>query len=111
MLQHVTHCGGIVFEETRVVEVEFETVPQSSESRPISVKWANNAGETGRVHFDYLIDASGKQGLLSTKYLRNRVFNPDFRNVAVWGYWSGCAEYMPGTSRAGAPYFEALTGM
>ncbi|KIJ53639.1 hypothetical protein M422DRAFT_241880 [Sphaerobolus stellatus SS14] len=43
------------------------------------------------------------------RYLKPRVFNLDFRNVAVWGYWSGCAEYMPGTSRAGAPYFETLT--
>ncbi|KIJ40868.1 hypothetical protein M422DRAFT_780554 [Sphaerobolus stellatus SS14] len=109
MLQHVVSCGGLVFEETRVTDVDFEPVLGSSETRPVSAKWRNKAGQTGTVSFDYLIDASGRQGLLSTKYLKNRVINADFRNVAVWGYWSGCAEYKPGTLRAGAPYFEALT--
>ena len=37
--------------------------------------------------FDYLIDASGRAGLVSTRYLRNRRFHQSFKNVAIWGYW------------------------
>ncbi|KAJ7690150.1 hypothetical protein B0H14DRAFT_3100981 [Mycena olivaceomarginata] len=32
------------------------------------------------------------------------------KNVACWGYWSGAGIYGGGTSREGAPWFEALTG-
>ncbi|KAF7370107.1 Sulochrin halogenase [Mycena sanguinolenta] len=68
----------------------------------------NKNSETGRVTFDYLVDASGRAGICSVKYLKNRHYNPEFKNVAFWTYWTGCSEYKPGTPRAGAPFFEAL---
>ncbi|WP_019059271.1 NAD(P)/FAD-dependent oxidoreductase [Streptomyces prunicolor] len=37
--------------------------------------------------FDFLVDASGRSGLLSSKHLRNRKPHEIFRNVAIWGYW------------------------
>ncbi|KAF7340715.1 Sulochrin halogenase [Mycena sanguinolenta] len=79
MLRHATTCGAL-----------------------------NKNSETGRVTFDYLVDASGRAGICGVKYLKNRHYNPEFKNVAFWTYWSGCGEYKPGTARAGSPFFEAL---
>lgn len=67
-------------------------------------------GSTGQTSFKYLIDASGRAGVLSVKYFKDRVYNPEFKNVAFWTYWKGSGEYKPGTPRAGSPFFEALHG-
>ncbi len=37
---------------------------------------------------DYLIDASGRTGVLSAQHFRNRQPHKFFRNVAIWGYWN-----------------------
>ena len=65
----------------------------------------------GTITFRYLVDATGRAGLMSTKYLKNRTFTDSLKNIAVWGYWAGAGSYGEGTARAGAPWFEALTGM
>jgi len=62
------------------------------------------------ITFKYLIDASGRAGIMSTRYLNNRHFSQSLKNVAVWGYWKNVGSYGLGTPRAGAPYFEALLG-
>ncbi|KIK62692.1 hypothetical protein GYMLUDRAFT_259974 [Collybiopsis luxurians FD-317 M1] len=104
MLRHAARSGATVIEETRVMEIEWD------DARPMAATWKNTqSGQMGQVKFDYLIDASGRAGICSVKYLKNRHYNPDFKNVAFWTYWSGCGEYKPGTSRAGSPYFEALS--
>jgi flavine halogenase len=64
----------------------------------------------GTTTFDYLIDATGRAGIMSTKYLKNRHFNVSLKNVAIWGYWNNVDSYGVGTNRQGAPWFEALTG-
>ena len=64
----------------------------------------------GTITFEYLVDATGRAGLMSTKYLKNRSFKDSLKNIAVWGYWAGVGSYGEGTARAGAPWFEALTG-
>jgi hypothetical protein len=64
----------------------------------------------GTTAFTHLIDASGRAGLMSTRYLHNRRFNASLKNIAVWGYWTGAGSYGLGTQRSGAPWFEALTG-
>ncbi|KAJ6614659.1 hypothetical protein B0H10DRAFT_2044200 [Mycena sp. CBHHK59/15] len=103
MLRHAAKCGAIVMEETRVVEIEWDG------ARPMAATWKNaKSPQTGRVRFDYLVDASGRAGICSVKYLKNRHYNPEFKNIAFWTYWSGCGDYKPGTPRAGSPFFEAL---
>ncbi|KAF5365400.1 hypothetical protein D9757_011664 [Collybiopsis confluens] len=93
-----------VMQETRVTEIEWDQA-----LRPVAATWKNTqSGHMGHVKFDYLVDASGRAGICAVKYLKNRHYNPDFKNVAFWAYWSGCDEYKPGTPRAGSPYFEAL---
>ncbi|KAF8891735.1 hypothetical protein BD779DRAFT_1610472 [Infundibulicybe gibba] len=64
---------------------------------------------TGTTSFSYVIDATGRNGIMSTKYLKNRHFNTSLKNVAVWGYWTDVGIYGVGTKRQGAPWFEALT--
>lgn len=108
MLKHATRCGATVIEETKVVNITFESTDLETQ-RPVSASWKDTKGRTGVVSFDWLVDASGRNGLVS-KHLGNRKFNPGLKNVASWGYWKGTGTYSPETSRAGSPYFEALTG-
>ncbi|KAJ3720114.1 hypothetical protein C8R42DRAFT_722771 [Lentinula raphanica] len=97
LLNHAQDCGAKVFEETKATSITFD---EKDKERPIAVSWArtvkddSNAfktGEsktvTGSITFTHLIDASGRAGLLSTKYLKNRHFNASLKNIAVWGYW------------------------
>ncbi|KAK7028532.1 Sulochrin halogenase [Favolaschia claudopus] len=104
MLRHAAKCGAQVIEETRVTDIEWDG------DRPIAATWKNkNTEGPGRVTFDYLVDASGRAGITSVKYLKNRHYNPEFKNIAFWTYWNGGAQYKPGTPRAGSPFFEALS--
>ncbi|KAI9061696.1 FAD/NAD(P)-binding domain-containing protein [Trametes sanguinea] len=77
--------------------------------RPRSVLYETAFGGKGEITFDYLVDASGRAGIMSTKYLKNRKFNMSLKNVAVWGYWKSTGVYGRGTDRENAPYFEALS--
>lgn len=76
--------------------------PPTSQGGPLLIN--------GTTTFDYLIDATGRAGIMSTKYLKTRHFNVSLKNVAVWGYWVDAGSYGVGTKRQGAPWFEALTG-
>lgn len=118
LLKHAGSLGAKVFESTRVKSLEFS--PTDS-SRPIAANWtftptaadgseAKDARVTGTTTFDYLVDASGRTGIISTGHLKNRHFNESLKNIAVWGYWKDCGLYGVGTRREGAPWFEALTG-
>ncbi|KAF5325854.1 hypothetical protein D9611_000019 [Ephemerocybe angulata] len=63
----------------------------------------------GTTAFTHIIDATGRAGILSTRYLKNRHYNASLKNVAMWGYWKNVGKYGVGTNREGAPWFEALT--
>ncbi|KAI0684562.1 hypothetical protein BC835DRAFT_1409127 [Cytidiella melzeri] len=102
LLQHASKCGVAVHQETKVTELQF------SGSRPVSASWRKVGGSEGQISFDYLVDASGRNGIMSVKYLKNRCFSQSLRNVAHWGYWEGTNSYMPGTARENAVWIEAL---
>ncbi|KZP00962.1 FAD/NAD-binding domain-containing protein [Calocera viscosa TUFC12733] len=107
LLRNAEKCGAKVIEQVTVANIEFEG--DDPTQRPIAAQWKRASdGEEGRITFDYLVDASGRNGLMSTKYLKNRKFNASLNNVACWGYWKGTSRYMPGTERDNAPWFEAL---
>lgn len=106
MLRHAAREGVHVIEETRVNSLQFEGDPASS--RPISASWSNKRGESGEIRFDWLVDASGKNGIMESKYLKNRIFREGLRNVAVWGYWKDVRIYQEGTKRSNSPWFEAM---
>ncbi|KAI0364421.1 FAD/NAD-P-binding domain-containing protein [Pilatotrama ljubarskyi] len=95
---------------TSVVEFALnDTAGSSALGRPRSVSYETAFGGKGEITFDYLVDASGRAGIMSTKYLKNRKFNASLKNVAVWGYWKNTGMYGQGTSRENAPFFEALS--
>jgi len=107
MLRHAAKQGVKVFEETRVESIDFTGDPATS--RPIAAHWTNKQGAKGRIAFDWLVDASGRAGVMSTKYLKNREMRESLRNVAVWGYWKDVKRYAEGTKRECSGWFEALT--
>ena len=99
MLDHARSQGVQVFEGVEVRDVEFDG------ERPVSAGWLAKVGhgaDTGRqgtTRFTYLIDGSGRDGLLANHYLRNRRYHKVFQNIAVWGYYKD-ANRLPG-SRSG----------
>ncbi|THH13242.1 hypothetical protein EW146_g6960 [Bondarzewia mesenterica] len=117
LLDHASSCGAQVFHSTKVVSLDFPEPP--SLGRPTSATWIHTPSSlnpcaasptcTGTITYDYVIDASGRAGVLSTKYLKNRRFNSNLKNIAIWGYWTGAGVYGRSTPAEGAPYFEALT--
>ncbi|KYC37195.1 FAD-binding protein [Scytonema hofmannii PCC 7110] len=83
LLEHAKSQGVKVFEGIEVKSLSFEG------ERPRSAAWSQITGgsETGEASFDFLIDASGRAGIMSTRYLRNRRDANAFQNIATWGYW------------------------
>ena len=90
-------------------KISDDKVENADPGRPVSAAWSRKDGSSGRINFDYLVDASGRAGIISTKYLKNRTFNQDLKNVANWGYWKGAISYGVGTPKQGDPFFEALS--
>jgi flavin-dependent dehydrogenase len=117
MFQHAGKNGAKTFDQVGVKSLEFaqSDLPLPDPKTPSPGKataahWTNKAdGSSGTIFFDYLVDASGRYGLVSTKYLKNRKFNQGLKNIANWSYWKNAGKYAPGTQREGQPFFEALT--
>lgn len=86
LLEHAASQGARVYEG-----IEIRAIERDEKQRPYKARWAarDDAGKTGEIEFDYLIDASGRDGIMSTRYLRNRSFHKIFQNIATWGYWEG----------------------
>ncbi|KAH8691645.1 radH flavin-dependent halogenase [Talaromyces proteolyticus] len=117
IFRHAGKCGSKIFDGVKVTGIDFIATenpsPQSDGSaidpgRPVSASWTAKDGRCGSIKFDYLIDASGRAGMVSTKYMKNRSYNKDLKNVASWGYWRGAISYGIGTPKEGQPLFEAL---
>ncbi|KAH6624379.1 putative flavin-dependent halogenase/O-methyltransferase bifunctional protein [Chaetomium sp. MPI-SDFR-AT-0129] len=122
LFNHAAACGAQIFDTTKVETVEFENAPDNTTNnsasnteegitnpgKPVRATWKRKDGTTGTISFDYIVDATGRFGLLSTKYLKNRKFNQNLKNIANWGYWKGGGTYGVGTHKAGSPFFAAL---
>ena len=85
MLEHSKSQGVKVFEGTEIRSLSFDG------ERPHRATWSQVVGgsDTGEISFDYLVDASGRAGVIATHYLKNRHYHNAFQNVAIWGYWTG----------------------
>ncbi|KAJ7572216.1 putative halogenase [Mycena floridula] len=99
LLKYSESSGVSVFQEVKVTEIHFSS---TDATRPVAASWTGVGGSEGKISFDYLVDASGRNGIMSTKYLQNRVLNKSLDNVAFWGYWTDTKCYMPGTTRENA---------
>lgn len=83
LLEHARSQGVNVFEGVEVRTLSFDN------DRPRSAFWRDAAGASGTIDFDFLVDASGREGLMAVQYRKNRRFLEAFQNVALWGYWEG----------------------
>jgi flavin-dependent dehydrogenase len=81
LLENARSSGVDVRQQVEVLELEFDG------ERPRRAIYSDAQGERGSCSFDMLVDASGRTGLMATRYLKNRNFHEMFRNVALWGYW------------------------
>ena len=76
--------------------------------QPVSASWSRKEnGTSGTIRFKYLVDASGRAGLVSTKYAKTRKYNQGLKSIATWGYWKSAGTHGPGQ---GDPFFEAIQG-
>jgi flavin-dependent dehydrogenase len=83
LLKNAAVKGVDVREGVKVTEILFDG------ERPVAARWAatDNSGAGGTIAFDFLVDASGRAGVMATKYLKNRRYHEAFKNIAVWSYW------------------------
>jgi flavin-dependent dehydrogenase len=96
LIEHAAEMGANIFQGVEVRSLAFDG------DRPVRATWlqkqdsGSGAGSQGEIEFDYLIDASGRNGILATHYLRNRKYHKVFQNIAVWGYWKKCDRFATG---------------
>ncbi|KAH8423426.1 NAD(P)/FAD-dependent oxidoreductase [Aspergillus melleus] len=109
LFEHSRESGATVFDGVRVTDIEFVPHASNQLGKPVSASWSRNDGSTGSIRFEYLLDASGRAGIISTKYMKNRRFNQGLKNQAIWGYWEGASIYAEGRQGEGDPLFEAIS--
>ncbi|XRM44975.1 hypothetical protein ABZX51_008076 [Aspergillus tubingensis] len=117
LLRHAEQSGATVFDGVKVQALGFaptisntdtkqEGQDQDLSRRPVSATWNRRKdGSTGTIHFEYLVDASGRTGLMSNRYMKTRIHNKQLQSMALWGYWRGAGTYGPGE---GDPFSEAV---
>ena len=120
IFRHAEKSGAKVFDGVKVDSLEFlpngdvdhsNHFDPTNPGRAVSATWARKEdGTSGKIDFEYLIDASGRYGLMCCKYLKNRKYNQGLKNIAHWGYWRGAGTYGVGLPTEGNPYFEHLQG-
>lgn len=90
LLQNAQRQGANVIEGASVREIQFEG------ERPVSALWARDDDpETVRtIQFKYVVDASGRRGILAQDHFRMRRQHAIFQNVAMWSYWDN-AKLLP----------------
>jgi flavin-dependent dehydrogenase len=93
LLQHAKEQGVKVYEGFEIRAINFDG------DRPRSAAWsrvgAGANGDSGEISFDYLIDASGRAGIMATHYLGSREYHKAFQNIGVWGYWQDTRRLPP----------------
>lgn len=87
LLENSRSHGVDVREGYQVVDIHFD------DGRTSGVRYTTADGATGEAEARWIVDASG-QGALIGRKLDLRRWDPFFRNLAVYGYFSG-AERLP----------------
>ncbi|MGH3873028.1 MAG: NAD(P)/FAD-dependent oxidoreductase [Pseudonocardiaceae bacterium] len=85
LLEHAKDQEVKVMEGVEVKRLQFD------DGRPCAAVWspADQSSKIRETTFDFLIDASGRAGLMTTRHLHNRRYHEAFKNIAIWGYWEG----------------------
>ncbi|KAJ5888978.1 hypothetical protein N7495_009019 [Penicillium taxi] len=115
LFEHAGESGAKIFDGVKVNSIEFEPTGGGEGhgapniGRPVSASWKCKSENTsGSIRFQYLVDASGRAGLVSTKYMKNRTYNEGLKNIATWGYFENAGTYGVGTPAEGDPVFPRL---
>jgi flavin-dependent dehydrogenase len=101
----LTHAGTQGVEVAQGAQVKAVTFDGD---RATGARWVQD----GRRHdaaFDYVVDASGRAGVLCAQHFRNRQAHDVFRNVAIWGYYRG-GSLLPGTPGGGINVISSPEG-
>ncbi|OIJ68197.1 NAD(P)/FAD-dependent oxidoreductase [Streptomyces mangrovisoli] len=96
LLDHAAEQGVEVIQGASVKRVIFDG------DRAVGAEWTDPQ-DRGTVHtgeFDFVVDASGRAGVIGGQHFKNRRPHEVFRNVAIWGYWKG-GDLLPGTPSGG----------
>ncbi|KAL9007363.1 MAG: hypothetical protein Q9173_007345, partial [Seirophora scorigena] len=78
IFNHTNKSGAHKFGETKVTTIEFAPTDESwpeglpSLGRPVSAAWSHKDGKTGVIELEDLIDASGRIGIVATKFYKLR---------------------------------------
>src|SRR6266481_4127078 len=90
LLRNAADQGAEVIESATVKRVIFDG------DRAVSAEWVKSGDDSqvNTVKFDYIIDASGRTGVLSQQHFKMRSQHAIFQNIAIWGYWTG-AKLLP----------------
>jgi flavin-dependent dehydrogenase len=87
LLDHAKSQGVSVLEGIEAKRLKFDG------ARPRIAVWSpagrDDQTQEQEISFDFLIDASGRAGLMATRHLRTRRHHEVFKNIATWGYWRG----------------------
>lgn len=95
LLEHAKSEGVRVYEGCEIASLTFDG------NRPLTAIFSDkNKASSGEIDFEFLVDASGRAGIMASRYLHNRSYHQAFRNVAVWGYWEGARRLAVGPSGA-----------
>ena len=104
LLDHAKENGVNVVEGAQVKRVLFE------DGRSVGAEWVASGEDTVRTaRADFVLDASGRAGLISAQHFNNRQPHDIFRNVAIWGYFNG-GELLPGTPDGGIDVISSPEG-
>lgn len=83
LLEHAKSQGVQVHEGVTVRGLHFDG------DRPVRASWQAAGGAAGEIAFDFVVDASGRSGIMANRYLHSRRHNEAFQNIAVWSYYRG----------------------
>lgn len=102
LLEHAGTQGADVTYGAQVNSVTFEG------GRAVSAQW-ELSGRRGDAAFDFVIDASGRAGVLSAQHFKSRQRHDIFRNVAIWSYYQG-GSLLPDTPNGGINVISSPEG-
>lgn len=118
LFEHAGQSGAERFDGVKVNAIDFEPTGCQEDhgngklGRPVSASWTRkDKSASGTIRFKYLVDASGRAGIISTKYMKNRKYNEGLKNIATWGYFESAGVYGKGTPAEGGPFFPRLKGI
>ncbi|MEV4773297.1 NAD(P)/FAD-dependent oxidoreductase [Micromonospora humida] len=104
LLEHARRNGVAVTTGVTGRSVRF------ADGRPVAVECSPDDGEPFTIDdFDFLVDATGRNGLLSARHFGNREPLNNLRNVGIWGYWTG-ATLLPDTPSGGINIISSPEG-